>query len=74
MNSRHKNILEKNSELSLQIYIMSSSPEAAATTDRVGMILVMGVTGAGKSYFINKIAEDTVQEGPGLRSSEPECL
>ncbi|KAF2110482.1 P-loop containing nucleoside triphosphate hydrolase protein [Lophiotrema nucula] len=47
---------------------MSSSLVAAATTDRVGMILVMGVTGAGKSYFINKIAEGTVLEGRGLRS------
>ncbi|OCK99573.1 uncharacterized protein K441DRAFT_539515 [Cenococcum geophilum 1.58] len=32
------------------------------------MILVMGVTGAGKSYFINRLAEGTVQEGPGLKS------
>ncbi|KAJ4987558.1 hypothetical protein SVAN01_07015 [Stagonosporopsis vannaccii] len=32
------------------------------------MILVMGVTGSGKSYFINKLAEGSVAEGPGLRS------
>jgi predicted GTPase len=38
--------------------------------ERPGMILVMGVTGAGKSFFINKLAEGTVQEGPGLKSRE----
>lgn len=32
------------------------------------MILVMGVTGSGKSFFVNKLAERTVSEGPGLRS------
>ncbi|KAF2500865.1 hypothetical protein BU16DRAFT_442914, partial [Lophium mytilinum] len=32
------------------------------------MILVMGVTGVGKSFFINKLAEGMVQEGPGLKS------
>jgi hypothetical protein len=32
------------------------------------MILVMGVTGSGKSFFVNKLAEQTVSEGPGLRS------
>lgn len=41
------------------------------------MILVMGVTGSGKSYFINKLVEDSVTEGSGLRSGkqleEQEC-
>ncbi|KAF1993129.1 P-loop containing nucleoside triphosphate hydrolase protein [Amniculicola lignicola CBS 123094] len=37
-------------------------------SDRVGMILVMGVTGVGKSFFINKLAEGTVIEGEKLRS------
>ena len=33
------------------------------------MILVMGVTGAGKSYFINQLAgKKLVQEGPDLES------
>ncbi|ORY02351.1 P-loop containing nucleoside triphosphate hydrolase protein [Clohesyomyces aquaticus] len=32
------------------------------------MILVMGVTGVGKSFFINKLAEGTVLEGSGLRA------
>lgn len=34
------------------------------------MILVMGVTGSGKSYFINKLAQGAVAEGHKLRSSE----
>lgn len=33
------------------------------------MILVMGVTGAGKSHFINQLAEGAVAEGHELRSS-----
>ena len=33
------------------------------------MIVVMGVTGAGKSYFINQLAgKEVVQEGPDLES------
>lgn len=33
------------------------------------MIIVMGVTGAGKSYFINKLAgKDVVREGADLES------
>jgi predicted GTPase len=32
------------------------------------LILVMGVTGAGKSYFINRLKENSVIEGHGLRS------
>lgn len=32
------------------------------------MILVMGVTGSGKSYFINKLVQGAVAEGDGLRS------
>lgn len=34
------------------------------------MILVMGVTGSGKSYFINRLAEGAVDEGHELRSSK----
>lgn len=36
------------------------------------MVLVMGVTGAGKSYFVNKLKEGAVVEGDGLESSEQE--
>jgi signal recognition particle GTPase len=32
------------------------------------MILVMGVTGSGKSYFINKLAKNAVVEGHSVRS------
>lgn len=35
-----------------------------------GMVLVMGVTGSGKSYFINKLVEGSVAEGAGLRSGK----
>ncbi|KAF1850456.1 uncharacterized protein K460DRAFT_412159 [Cucurbitaria berberidis CBS 394.84] len=38
-----------------------------------GMILVMGVTGSGKSYFINKLAQGSVTEGAGLRSETETC-
>ncbi|KAJ4346018.1 hypothetical protein N0V95_005801, partial [Ascochyta clinopodiicola] len=37
------------------------------------MILVMGVTGSGKSYFINKLAQGAVAEGHKLRSKTTEC-
>jgi predicted GTPase len=32
------------------------------------MILVMGVTGSGKSYFINRLAAGTAVEGHNLKS------
>ncbi|KAH6629648.1 P-loop containing nucleoside triphosphate hydrolase protein [Boeremia exigua] len=37
------------------------------------MILVMGVTGSGKSYFINKLAKGSVVEGHGVRSETSDC-
>ena len=37
----------------------------------VEMVLVMGVTGAGKSYFINRLKEGAVEEGEGLQSRMP---
>ncbi|KAF2034235.1 P-loop containing nucleoside triphosphate hydrolase protein, partial [Setomelanomma holmii] len=38
------------------------------------MIVVMGVTGAGKSYFINQLAgKEVVQEGSSLDSCTQEC-
>ena len=33
------------------------------------MIVVMGATGVGKSYFLNKLSSDSVEEGAGLHSS-----
>lgn len=39
--------------------------------ETLSMILVMGVTGAGKSYFINKLADgDVVKVGDDLHSCE----
>lgn len=40
--------------------------------DSLSMILVMGVTGSGKSYFINKLAGGNVVEtGDDLHSCKP---
>jgi ABC-type lipoprotein export system ATPase subunit len=40
-----------------------------AESGRLDMILVMGVTGSGKSYFCNKLAgREAAQEGSGLSS------
>ncbi len=37
--------------------------------DMLSMVLVMGITGAGKSYFINKLADGEVaRTGADLRS------
>lgn len=33
-----------------------------------GVILVMGVTGAGKSYFLNQLKSESVAEGHSLYS------
>ncbi|KAF2267196.1 hypothetical protein CC78DRAFT_457869 [Lojkania enalia] len=37
------------------------------------MILIMGVTGVGKSYFINQLAAGSVTEGKGLKSETETC-
>lgn len=37
---------------------------------QMSMILVMGVTGSGKSHFINKLVEGATTEFPGMRSGE----
>ncbi|KAH6629362.1 hypothetical protein C7974DRAFT_185147 [Boeremia exigua] len=37
------------------------------------LILVMGVTGAGKSYFINQLKPNSVAEGHGIRSETRAC-
>ncbi|KAJ4398853.1 hypothetical protein N0V91_009904 [Didymella pomorum] len=45
-----------------------------AEAEALNMIVVMGVTGAGKSYFINQLAgEEVVKEGPDLESCTQEC-
>jgi putative ribosome biogenesis GTPase RsgA len=42
-----------------------------AEAEALNMIVVMGVTGAGKSYFINQLAgEEVVKEGPDLESCQ----
>ncbi|KAI8633025.1 P-loop containing nucleoside triphosphate hydrolase protein [Xylariaceae sp. FL1651] len=41
--------------------------------DEVSMILVMGVTGSGKSRFVNLLRGGSVEEGRGLSSITQEC-
>jgi hypothetical protein len=41
-----------------------------ASHEAENLIVVMGVTGAGKSYFINKLKPGSVVEGHGIRSSQ----
>ncbi|KAF5240336.1 hypothetical protein FANTH_9596 [Fusarium anthophilum] len=38
-----------------------------------GVILVMGVTGAGKSYFLNQLKSESVAEGHSLFSGTQKC-
>jgi predicted GTPase len=38
--------------------------------EEMSMILIMGVTGSGKSYFINKLSNGAVIEGHSLKSSK----
>ncbi|RSL86599.1 hypothetical protein CEP51_002716 [Fusarium floridanum] len=38
-----------------------------------GIILVLGVTGSGKSYFLNKLKSHSVKEGHGLQSETAQC-
>lgn len=35
-----------------------------------GIILILGVTGAGKSYFINQLKPKSVREGHSLQSGK----
>jgi predicted GTPase len=37
---------------------------------RYSMILVMGLTGSGKSYFINQLVAGSVKEGHGMASGK----
>ena len=40
-------------------------------SEELGMILVMGVTGSGKSYFVNKLADcNLVKVGDDLQSCQ----
>jgi len=46
-------------------------PTMNTDTTVPAMIVVMGVTGSGKSYFINQLAgRNVVEEGAGMRSCE----
>jgi len=37
------------------------------------MILLMGVTGSGKSYFLNQLVAGASKEGHGIHSGKPGC-
>lgn len=44
-------------------------PEARSQEEKLCMVVVMGVTGAGKSYFINKLAgREVTEEGNSLHA------
>lgn len=50
----------------------SGPTSGAAEAQKLDMILVTGVTGAGKSYFINQLAgREVVEEGRDLKSCKP---
>ena len=44
--------------------------ESSSQSDMGGMVLVMGVTGAGKSTFINALKPESVTVGHTLESSK----
>ncbi|KAF2675109.1 P-loop containing nucleoside triphosphate hydrolase protein [Microthyrium microscopicum] len=46
---------------------------ASDNDEPYNMILLLGLTGSGKSFFINKLAKDAVIEGPGLKSETQRC-
>jgi predicted GTPase len=51
--------------------VMSSTASADSAQFRVVHILVMGLTGAGKSTFISKATgDDSIRVGSGLRSGK----
>lgn len=45
-------------------------PQVAKDSENEGIILVMGVTGAGKSYFINQLHPNSVKEGDTLEAGK----
>jgi predicted GTPase len=48
---------------------MDLQPEARSQEEKLCMVVVMGVTGAGKSYFINKLAgREVTEEGNSLHA------
>jgi putative ribosome biogenesis GTPase RsgA len=49
---------------------MEKGEESNGEESNGGMILVMGVTGAGKSTFINSLKPGSVVVGHGLESSK----
>ena len=49
----------------------AASPGSNHSQDKLSMVVVMGNTGAGKSYLINQLAgSKVVQEGASLDSCE----
>jgi GTPase SAR1 family protein len=53
---------------------MDLRPEARSQEEKLCMVVVMGVTGAGKSYFINKLAgREVTEEGNSLHACTQGC-
>ncbi|KAH6995385.1 P-loop containing nucleoside triphosphate hydrolase protein [Ilyonectria destructans] len=42
-------------------------------TSSEGVIILLGTTGAGKSYFLNRLLDDSVKEGHSLHSETNKC-
>ncbi|CCF32236.1 hypothetical protein CH063_04656 [Colletotrichum higginsianum] len=53
----------------------TTSPPSTETKDdsSEGVVLVMGVTGAGKSYFLNQLQNHSVKEGHSLFAETQSC-
>jgi len=66
---RLSNLLGQNQVLLKNIaYLSLSSKMPQASTNEQGMVLVMGITGTGKSFFVNKLKEGSVAEGSTMDS------
>ncbi len=46
----------------------------SASNYEQGMVLVMGIPGSGKSYFVNRLKDGAVLEGDTMESCKPEAI
>lgn len=52
---------------------MADQHHTEAEVEVGGMVFIMGITGAGKSYFINKLKEGSVVESSSMNSTTSRC-
>jgi predicted GTPase len=48
-------------------------PDMSPPNSEQGMVLVMGITGSGKSYFVNQLNPGAASEGSTLNSCSSIC-